>query len=121
MKSCTLAARPAPLSTRISNPVAYLDDKTMNSLQGSICSESHKNRNHNHNMYNKNLSKPTTKISTQFLNACPALAAITAGLLLVSATANAGVIFQADFNGPGGGTGGTNNLVTLGGTRSEER
>jgi hypothetical protein len=116
MKSCTLAARPAPLSTRISNPVSYLGDMTLNSLQGSICSESHKNRNHNHNMYNKNLSKPTTKISTQFLNACPALAAITAGLLLVSATANAGVIFQADFNGPGGGTGGTNNLVTLGGT-----
>jgi hypothetical protein len=89
---------------------------TLNSLRGSICSENHTNRNHNHNMNNENLPKRTMKISTQFLNACPALAAITAGLLLVSATANAGVIFQADFNGPGGGTGGSNDMVTLGGT-----
>jgi len=56
------------------------------------------------------------KISTQLSKACPSLAAITTGLLLASATANAGIIFEADFNGPGGGTGGSNDLVTLGGT-----
>jgi hypothetical protein len=44
------------------------------------------------------------------------LAAITSGLLLAAAAADAGVIFQADFNGPGGGTGGSNDMVTVGGT-----
>src|ERR1035437_8586869 len=73
-------------------------------------------QNCNHNMHNKTQPKTHMKNFTQLSKACRSLAAITAGLLLVSATANAGVIFQADFKGPGGGTGGTNDLVTLGGT-----
>jgi hypothetical protein len=72
--------------------------------------------NHNQNMHNDNPPKRTTIMSTQRLNTCPLLAAITTGLLLASATANAEVIFQADFNGTGGGTGGTNDMVTVGGT-----
>jgi len=56
------------------------------------------------------------KISTRFSKGGRTLAAITTGLLLASATANASVIFQADFNGTNGGTGGPNDLVTLGGT-----
>src|ERR1700690_2096632 len=67
-------------------------------------------------MHNENLSKTSIRTSTQILKACRYLAAVTTGLLLASATANAGVIFQADFNGPGGGPGGANNMVTVGGT-----
>ena len=67
-------------------------------------------------MHNDNLPKSTMKIPTQLSKACRSLAAITSGLLLASAAADAGVIFQADFNGPGGGTGGSNDMVTVGGT-----
>jgi hypothetical protein len=73
-------------------------------------------QNCNHNMHNKTQLKTHMKNFTQLSKACRSLAAITAGLLLASATANAGVIFQADFRGPGGGTGGTNDLVAIGGT-----
>jgi len=44
------------------------------------------------------------------------LTAITTSLLLASPNGNAGVIFQADFNGSGEGTGGASDMVTLGGT-----
>jgi hypothetical protein len=51
-----------------------------------------------------------------FFKASP-LAAI-AGLLLALASANAqsNIIFEADFNGPGGDTGGATDMVTFGGT-----
>ena len=60
--------------------------------------------------------KNIMKIAIPHSKACRLLAATIIGLLLASATANAGIIFQADFNGPGGGTGGSSDLVTLGGT-----
>jgi hypothetical protein len=41
---------------------------------------------------------------------------IIIGLLFLSAPANADVVFQADFNGASGGTGGANDMVTVGGT-----
>jgi hypothetical protein len=56
------------------------------------------------------------KTSTPYLKACPFVSPLVAGLLLASATANADVVFQADFKGTGGGTGGANDLVTVGGT-----
>ena len=57
------------------------------------------------------------QILTQLSKYRPSLAAvITTGLLLASATANAAIIFQADFKGAGGGTGGANDMVTVGGT-----
>ena len=55
------------------------------------------------------------KIPISISKACRLLATAI-GLLLACAGANAGVVFQADFNGPGGGTGGPNDIVTLGGT-----
>ncbi|HYG24314.1 MAG TPA: hypothetical protein VEH04_16160 [Verrucomicrobiae bacterium] len=38
------------------------------------------------------------------------------GLLLTATSLNAAVIFQSDFNGPDGGTGGPTDMVTIGGT-----
>jgi hypothetical protein len=73
-------------------------------------------QNHNQHMRNKFPLTKITKISIQRLKAGLSFAAMIAGLLLTAAGANAGVIFQADFNGPGAGTGGADNMVTLGGT-----
>jgi len=73
-------------------------------------------QNCHHNMHNKTQPPTPVKKSTQLSKACRSLAIFTTGLLLASGNANAGVIFQADFRGPGGGTGGTNDLVTVGGT-----
>ena len=55
------------------------------------------------------------KTRSQPNKACQFLAGISA-FLLVTVGANAGIIFQADFLGTGGGTGGSNDLVTIGGT-----
>lgn len=44
------------------------------------------------------------------------LAAIASIAFACVPTTNAAIIFQADFNGPGAGTGGSNNVVSIGGT-----
>lgn len=46
------------------------------------------------------------------------LAAIVAATLCRTGVSQAAAIFQADFNGPGNGTGGANDIVSLGGTGS---
>ncbi|SPE62746.1 exported hypothetical protein [Verrucomicrobia bacterium] len=56
------------------------------------------------------------KTSYQSSQAGWLVATTVSALMLASAVASASVIFQADFKGPGGGTGGSNDLVTLGGT-----
>jgi hypothetical protein len=68
------------------------------------------------NMHNKPLLKKTKKSLIQRLRAGPSLLGIFTGLLFASAIAHADIIFQADFNGTNGGTGGTNDMVTVGGT-----
>ncbi|MDD5199076.1 MAG: PEP-CTERM sorting domain-containing protein [Terrimicrobiaceae bacterium] len=44
------------------------------------------------------------------------LAAIVTSFLLSAAGANAAIVFEADYNGTGGGTGGASDIVAIGGT-----
>src|SRR5580692_7704238 len=67
-------------------------------------------------MHNKIFSDTIMRNYFRVLKAASLLLAIISGLVFASATASASVIFEADFNGTNGGTGGPHDMVTVGGT-----